>query len=280
MLTATVMASVGIGTPATATSTANLDAAVADTGPVGVAIVDGVRKVLNVGDVVATGLVQPDGTCLYPFVIRIGAENVTSAGYNTRVRSTAECDLVAIASRPVEAVLDAVRDPSVGPPVGVDTDDDYSGLAPDLSDMGGCGGGGLADCGEPRTWIRRAVQVKHTILEQFNITAYERTAVTKYEQNTYDGWMRGATATGTCYVSPFPGNYHEGCYGYVTKRSGDYVESVRYARFNNKHIGPEMYVRTRALATATGGPAGYCEVIEGSFPPFWEDDCSITAVKP
>ena len=221
--------------------------------------VDGRLAPVSVGSVVARGTLV-DGLCRFPGTTSFGAEGIDRTSHITTTVTPA-CTMVVDAMGPAE---DAT---TVG-----------AGVVNVLADVDGVPG--ITDAAlEPRTKVARKGETEFTILEQFNITAYELNLKLSALQDTNSGDISGGTLSGYCYVSGFPGNEIEACFGDTPSRGGDYAEARAWGKFDNTTVGgPEMYLHTVHIITRSSS-GGLCELIEGNYPPLWRGDCKITRIN-
>lgn len=240
-------------------------------GPRFVGGVNGSLATVGVGDLVAQG-VPRDGSCHFPGTTTFGAEGLTRTMHITTL-VTPTCAMVVDAIGPVQETADAGTNDQ---PVEVGAGAGFHFLVDPDTNTGPV----LDAVAEPRTKVPRKGETEFTILEQFNITAYELHLELAALQDTYTGDISDPNINGSyCYVSGFPGNQIKSCSGYYTSRGGDYAEFVARGKFDNNRVGgPEMLLETVHIITRSNS-GGRCALVEGDYPPFWRGDCKISRVQ-
>jgi hypothetical protein len=217
-------------------------------------VVDGVSR--DLGDTVISGTPTEDGCNLPSFKIAIKSTIV-----DTRVSlsQTAQCHVV-ISAVDLGSGEVAGRDETrvSGTPLIMPV------AIPLISDA----------ILEPRGQIPRSGETKFTILEQFGITAYEAQVSLSTMQDLGSGDLGDGQSRGYCYASAFPGNEIESCNIYASHH-GSYIDTDVYGQFDNNLLGgPGMYLLVSHTITETG-LGGFCELLEGDYPPLWSGDCQV-----
>lgn len=118
--------------------------------------------------------------------------------------------------------------------------------------------------------------VKHTILEQFNVTATETFLKTTYKQSdsqsTFNMTVHGDSR---CYASAFPVWTISSCSAWVTNAWPWFQQADIEGKFSHTtQVKYTMRSYFRALGDNT--VARSCWLSSGSMPPFWEAKCAVS----
>lgn len=111
---------------------------------------------------------------------------------------------------------------------------------------------------------------KHTVLEQFGVTATEVYIRMQYYQNTTDVW--GARYDdGYCYHSAFPGWTINSCTYWLTSTSTHQQIDITGTFHNSLGIDYKQHAWTQAWDD--NSQVRRCYFDWGSLPPLWSTDC-------
>jgi hypothetical protein len=114
--------------------------------------------------------------------------------------------------------------------------------------------------------------VKHTVLEQFDVTATELRMQVYYSQNNSKVY-NARHKSGACYHSAFPGWVILSCTYQIHNLDNHAGEWIR-GWFRHPATGTQYRQRAHWHALPQNSYAYYCRVYDGSLPPGWDSKCS------
>ena len=236
-----------------------------DAQPIG--IIDGDETVIKEGSIVGRATLQ-DSKCIVDAPIKVGARVPNG---NTALaiswRFDEQCQAVVYDIRPVQEAENALAQEALP------EDGQFHFPTPDSAPNGSDptqGQNNPDNAAASTSAERRAGWVKHTILEQFDVTATEVYAHLYYWQNDDSVWG-GHDPYAYCYHSAFPGWTIEDCFSVYFPYGPDYVWIEVTGEFHHT-----LNIDYTQYAQWYGTPYGYsytCDLTEGALPIFWEERC-------